>query len=337
MRAKKIKIFNGSIRSVSAAATVLIGSGALAAGSAPDYPPVTIPFEAEQVSVDNVYYFQGHSGVPGKQNEGFTANAGFVITDKGVVVFDALGTPSLGAAMVDKIRELTELPITHVVISHYHADHIYGLQAFSELTEAKVVAQETSSVYVNSPDAGQRLEQRKQALSPWVNDNTRVVAPDVTFEEEITLESGDYRFNIVHAGPAHAQDDSLMMVEPVGVLFSGDIIQNDRVPYLASSEVDSGNWMKAIDKVREMNPRILIPGHGKPSENAMEALSFTYDYLSYVRDQMGSAVEEWVQFEDAYEQTDWSRYENLPAFDASNKANAYRVYLEMEKTALGGS
>lgn len=332
MDAENIKI---RISSAGMSAVMLIGSGNLAAESAPDYPSLTIPFEAEQVGVDTVYYFSGHSGVPDKQNEGFTANAGFVITEEGVVVFDALGTPSLGAAMVDKIRELTELPITHVVISHYHADHVYGLQAFRERTEAEVIAQEASSVYVNSPDAGQRLEQRKQALSPWVDDNTRIVAPTVTFEEETMLESGNYRFNIVHAGPAHAPDDSLMMVEPAGVLFSGDIIQNDRVPYLASAEVDSGNWMKAIEKVRDLTPRILIPGHGKASENAIEALNFTYDYLAYVRDRMGTAVEEWVEFEDAYEQTDWSRYQNLPAFDASNKANAYRVYLEMEKAALG--
>ncbi|MCR8916018.1 MBL fold metallo-hydrolase [Marinobacter panjinensis] len=333
MPAKKIKIL---ISSAGTAAAMLIGSGTLAAESMPEYPPLTIPFEADPVSVDNVYYFSGHSGVPGEQNEGFTANAGFVITEKGVVVFDALGTPSLGAAMVDKIREITELPITQVVISHYHADHVYGLQAFRELTEAEVIAQEASSVYVNSSDAGQRLEQRRKALSPWVDDNTRLVAPDVTFQEEMVLESGSYRFRIVHAGPAHSPDDSLMMVEPAGVLFSGDIIQNDRVPYLASSEVDTGNWMNAIDKVRELNPRILIPGHGKASENAMEALNFTYDYLAYVRDRMGAAVEGWVEFEDAYEQSDWSRYENLPAFDASNKANAYRVYLEMEKAALGG-
>jgi glyoxylase-like metal-dependent hydrolase (beta-lactamase superfamily II) len=333
MRTKKFRI---GIGSAGLAAAMLAGSGALAAGSSADYPPLSIPFEAEPVSADGVYYFSGQSGVPGKQNEGFTANAGFVITNEGVVVFDALGTPSLGAAMVDKIGELTKLPITHVVISHYHADHVYGLQAFSELTKAKVIAHEASSAYINSPDAGQRLDQRKQALSPWVDDNTRVVAPDVTFENETTLESGNYRFSIVHAGPAHAPDDSLMMVEPAGVLFAGDIIQNDRVPFLNSSEVDTANWMSAIKKVRELNPRILIPGHGRASENAMEALSFTYDYLAYVRDRMGVAVEEWIEFEDAYAQTDWSRYQSLPAFDASNKANAYRVYLEMEKAALGG-
>ncbi len=333
MKVKKVGI---NIRSAGLAAVMLVGSGTLAAESSPDYAPLSIPFKAEPVSADNVYYFSGQSGVPGKQNEGFTANAGFVITGQGVVVFDALGTPSLGAEMIYKIRELTKLPITHVVISHYHADHVYGLQAFRELTKAKIIAQEASSLYINSPDASQRLEQRKHALSPWVDDNTWVVAPDLTFEEETSLESGQYRFRIVHAGPAHSPDDSLMMVEPAGVVFSGDIIQNERVPFLASSEVDTANWMRAIGKVRELNPRILIPGHGKASENAMEALNFTYDYLAYVRDRMGAAVEAWIEFEDAYEQTDWSRYEDLPAFEASNKANAYRVYLEMEKAALGG-
>lgn len=317
-------------------ATVFV-AGSLKAASSRVYPELSIPFEAESVGAENVYYFAGLSGVPGPENEGFTANSGFVITSEGVVVFDALGTPSLGFEMIDKIREMTPLPITHVVISHYHADHVYGLQAFRDHTEAKIIAQESSAAYIQSPDADRRLEQRKVALSPWVDDNTRLIAPDLTFDQTTTLKSGGFRFTILHAGPAHAPDDSLMMVEPVGVLFSGDIIQNGRVPFLASSEVDTRNWMKAIDKVRALEPEILIPGHGQASGNAMAALNFTYDYLAYVRGKMGDAVDQWVPFEEAYRQTDWSQYKHLPAFDASNRSNAYRVYLEMEKAALGES
>ncbi|AOY90176.1 MBL fold metallo-hydrolase [Marinobacter salinus] len=300
------------------------------------YPKISIPFSPESVNIENIYYFDGESGVPGKSNQGFTANAGFVITDVGVVVFDALGTPSLGAAMIREIRKLTDLPITHVVVSHYHADHIYGLQAFKDLTNAEIIAQDSSKLYIDSPDAKQRLQQRGEALSPWVNDQTRVVQPDITFQDEMALESGSYRFGVYHAGPAHAPDDSMMMVEPSGVLFSGDIIQNGRIPFLNSPEVDTENWMSAIEKVKELKPKVLIPGHGRASQNAMEALDFTYNYLAFVRNQMKAAVENWVSFEDAYDQTDWSRYESLPAFDASNKANAYRVYLDMEKSALGG-
>ncbi|QSP93881.1 MBL fold metallo-hydrolase [Marinobacter salinisoli] len=300
------------------------------------YPELTIPFQAEAVTDTGVFYFQGMSGVPDNQNQGFTANAGFVITEDSVVVFDALGTPSLGAAMIEKIRDTSPLPISHVVVSHYHADHVYGLQAFKELTEAKVVAHQHARHYLDSPDANQRLSQRQEALAPWVNDSTRIIGPDMTFESHQTFESGSYQFSLVHAGPAHASDDTLMMVQPAGVLFSGDIIQNGRIPYLASSEVDSANWLNAIERVRELAPTYLVPGHGPASSNAMEALQFTHDYLSFVREEMGNAVDNWIPFEDAYEQTDWSRYETMPAFDASNKANAYRVFLEMEKAALGG-
>lgn len=314
---------------------LLISPHAALAESDPTYPDISIPFGAESVDVDNVYYFSGQSGVPNAANQGFTANAGFVITGDGVVVFDALGTPSLGAAMIGEIRKLTDQPITHVVLSHYHADHIYGLQAFKDLTNAKIIAQDSFNLYTSSPDAKQRLQQREIALAPWVNDNTRVVLPDVTFSDETFLESGAYRFMIYHAGPAHAPDDSMMMVEPAGVLFSGDIIQNGRVPFLNSAEVDTENWMQAIEKVRKLEPKVLIPGHGPASWNAMVALDFTYDYISFVRSEMQRAVENWVPFEDAYQQTDWSRYASLPAFEASNKANAYRVYLDMEKSALG--
>src|SRR5437867_2299451 len=74
------------------------------------------------------WFFQGQSGVASLANKGFMSNAGFVVTGQGVVVFDALGTPALGRAMREAIRKVTDEPIRRIVISHYHADHIYGLQ-----------------------------------------------------------------------------------------------------------------------------------------------------------------------------------------------------------------
>ena len=96
------------------------------------YGPVSLPFQLHKVADAPVYYVIGLSGVPDAENEGHTSNAGFVVTDDGVVVFDALGTPALGYRLLQRIREVTEQPIAHIVVSHYHADHIYGLQAFKQ-------------------------------------------------------------------------------------------------------------------------------------------------------------------------------------------------------------
>ncbi|MBC7183449.1 MAG: hypothetical protein H5U30_07755, partial [Marinobacter sp.] len=69
MRVEKIKM---SMKSAGLVAAMLMAFDALAAGPSAVYAPLSIPFEAEPVGVDNVYYFSGQSGVPGNQNEGFT-------------------------------------------------------------------------------------------------------------------------------------------------------------------------------------------------------------------------------------------------------------------------
>lgn len=66
--------------------------------------------------------------MPSAENRGHTSNAGFVTTREGVVVFDALGTPTLGQELLDAIRRVTREPVRRVVVSHYHADHFYGQQ-----------------------------------------------------------------------------------------------------------------------------------------------------------------------------------------------------------------
>ena len=72
------------------------------------YAPITIPLSIDQVPGKPVWYSTGNPGVPGRDNEGNTSNAGFVLTAEGVVVFDALGTPSLGWALLQEIRKVTD-------------------------------------------------------------------------------------------------------------------------------------------------------------------------------------------------------------------------------------
>ncbi len=81
---------------------------------------------------------------------------------------------------------------------------------------------------------------------------------------------------------------------------------------------------------------MIIPGHGKPAQSAAEAIAFTDGYIRFVRQAMGKAVAEWTEFDEAYKSTDWTAYQGLPAFAASNRGNAYRVFLDIEAEALAG-
>jgi len=286
-----------------------------------------------------IYYVIGFSGVPDTENEGHTSNAGFVVTDAGVVVFDALGTPALGYRLLQRIREVTDQPIERVILSHYHADHIYGLQAFEEHAgNPPVWAQVLALGYVGGStasqgeDAARRLAQRRKALSPWVDENTHIVSPTNTFKDDLTFELGGITFMVKHLGPAHAPADSIMLVKNYGVLFSGDVIYKGRVPFMDSPETDTKRWLRGLDYLAELDPqpRFVIPGHGTPSESVRDAVTTTRDYINFVRDAMGKAAENLVPFDEAYNATDWSAYRNMPAFNGSNRGNAYRIFLEME-------
>jgi glyoxylase-like metal-dependent hydrolase (beta-lactamase superfamily II) len=301
------------------------------------YAPLRRPLTIEQVPDRPVYYVVGQPGIPGQDNEGHTSNAGFVITSQGVVVFDALGTPSLGWDLLRQIRKITDQPTRYVVVSHYHADHIYGLQALKDHSEAVIIAQERASEYRENEEtaderANQRLDQRREALFPWVNGNTRVVAPDIAFRQRVVLNLGDRRFVLLYAGPAHSASDMMMMVEPDGVLFAGDIVQNGRIPFMNSDDVDTANWLRALGEVATLDPKFIIPGHGRPSTAAKQAIAFTRDYIEYVRAAMSKAVENWTDFDVAYNATDWSKYKDMPAFTSNNRGNAYRIFLEMEQS-----
>jgi len=280
---------------------------------------------------DRVYYVQGAPGVASADNQGFNSNAGFVITDEGVVVVDALGTPVLGEALLDAIRRITPKPIRRVVVTHYHADHFYGLAAL-KADGADVWAQERAREYLDGGEAGRRLEQRSRDLFPWVPADMPIVRPDHWIGDRDAFTLGGERFEIEHLGPAHSPEDVIVVVPSEGVVFAGDLLFAGRIPFVG--EADSRRWLERIDALMHLEPRVIVTGHGEVSRNPARDLALTRDYLVYLRTAMGKAVEDFVPFDEAYAKTDWGRFSGLPAFEAANRVNAYGTYLLMEKELL---
>ncbi|NIP18411.1 MAG: MBL fold metallo-hydrolase, partial [Xanthomonadales bacterium] len=232
-----------------------------------DYPPVTVDMTLQKVS-RHVYFVQGEPGVA-TDNEGFISNAGVIITGAGVVIFDALGSPSLAHRLLEKIREITQEPVVRVLVSHYHADHIYGLQVFEDL-DAEILAPVGSDLYLASETARERLDERRFTLDPWVNDDTRLVYPDRMLEEGTRFSLGDVDFTVTVVGNAHSEGDMTLYVEPDRVLFSGDIIFEGRVPFLGDS--NTKNWSQILRRMENEKLVALVPGHGGVAEKPNEAI-----------------------------------------------------------------
>ena len=310
-----------------AALLALSGLPSLAVAGA--YPPVDVPMRLEQVSA-HVYFVRGEPGAA-TDNAGFISNAGVVVTPEGLVFIDALGSPSLAAKFLALVRQVSDLPVRRVILTHYHADHVYGLQVFKDLG-AEVWAPEGARDYLSADTAENLLATRRVELAPWINAETHLVPPDryLTADADFTL--GGVRFRVTPLGVAHSEGDLAVFVEPDGVMFSGDIIFEGRIPWLGSS--NTRNWLATLERMERITVRALIPGHGKAAAKPREALTLTRRYLAFVREKMGAAVRNWEAFDDAYDGIDWGEWEFLPAFAEANRRNAYQVFLSLERESL---
>lgn len=286
------------------------------------------PLKAVQVA-DRVWFAQGQAALGSPANRNFISNAGFVVTDDGVVVVDALGSPELARELLAEIRRVTAQPVRYVIVTHYHADHIYGLQTF-KAAGATILAQDGGREYLTSETAQKRLEASRVDLAPWIDAQTRLVEADRWLQTpETRLRVGAYDFLIDHVGPAHTPEDLIVYVPQLGVLFSGDLFFRGRIPFVG--QADSRLWIASLTQLMQYRPKVVIPGHGPASTDPAADMALTRDYLTYLRQTMGAAASNLEPFEDAYAKADWSRFDTMPLFRAANHMNAYNTYLLMEQ------
>jgi glyoxylase-like metal-dependent hydrolase (beta-lactamase superfamily II) len=275
----------------------------------------------------HTYFVQGFAEMGSSQNQNFISNAGFVVTPKGVVVVDALGSPILAKKLIAEIKKITPQKVVAVIVTHYHADHVYGLQEFKKIG-AKIYAQGEGRSYISSETAKQRLIASRVDFAPWVDSLTQLIPADVWITERFTLTVGSVQFKIGRVGPAHAPEDLIIFVPSEKVLFAGDLVFRGRIPFVGNA--NSKGWLQALDEIQSLQPSIVIPGHGAHSVNPAEDIRFTKEYLRYLRDSMTKSAIDMDPFEDVYQQIDWSEYEGMPLFRAANRMNAYNVYLSIQ-------
>jgi glyoxylase-like metal-dependent hydrolase (beta-lactamase superfamily II) len=286
----------------------------------------TPQLKLKQVS-PNTYYAEGLSALGTPLNQNFISNAGVVLAPEGVVVIDALGSPALAQRLIEEINEITNKPITHVIVTHYHADHVYGLQVFRD-AGATIIAQEQGKVYLTSDTARLRLEVSREELAPWVDDQTRLQAADQWISTDQTVMLSGWPFDLIAVGPAHTPDDLAVYVPNEDVLFAGDLVFQGRIPFVGNA--DSKGWIASLNRLIKLAPSAVVPGHGPYSTNPAQDLTFTRDYLQFLRDNMYEPARNLDDFDEAYKAVDWSLYAPYPLFRAANRMNAYNVFLSIQ-------
>ena len=214
-------------------------------------------------------------------------NMGFVVTGEGVVVIDTGMTPELGKEFLADIRRHTDKPIRYVIFTHYHYDHMDGASAF-QAPGVEFVAQEN---LVWNLDNLKGLEHVNQRVLGEPRE-APVVYPDITYKESYTLTLGGRQIRLYHAR-GETDDATLVYVPDAEVLYFGDLNNaNLGSPVLPEGFADG--FVEAVVLIEDLNPKVLVPGHGRLEDATLESLqamrTVTVWLMQRVRELVGEGL-----------------------------------------------
>jgi glyoxylase-like metal-dependent hydrolase (beta-lactamase superfamily II) len=269
----------------------------------------------------------------GKGLWAFTAegdpNSGVIIGDDSVMIVEAQATPRLASKVIEKVREVTDKPITHVVLTHYHAVRVLGASAFnaeqiimSEPARAMVVErgqEDWDSEFGRFP----RLFQGHESIPglTW---------PTQTFSGKMSVYLGNRRVDLMQLGRAHTAGDIVIHVPDENVMFTGDIVEYHSACYCGDGHF--ADWGNTLDNISAFDVDAIAPGRGDAlvgREQVNAGIDSTRDFLestwrpaARVAARGGSLKEAWDAVRAACDPkfADYAIYEHCLPF---NVARAY--------------
>ena len=207
-------------------------------------------------------------------------NSGVIIGDDSVMVVEAQATPRLAQKVIDCIRTVTDKPISHVVLTHYHAVRVLGASAFNApqiiMSEAArtMVAERGQEDWDSEFQRFPRLFQGHESIPglTW---------PTTTFNTRMSVYLGKRRVDLLQLGRAHTSGDAVVHVPDANAMFTGDIVEAHSACYCGDGYF--ADWPSTLDAIRAYDLDAIAPGRGdavigKPAVNA--ALDRTRDFVT---------------------------------------------------------
>lgn len=187
-------------------------------------------------------------------------NSGVIIGDDSVMVIDARATPIMAKELVARIRAVTDKPIRHVLLTHYHAVRVLGASGFEE--RVNIIASDVARDMIverGAQDMASEIE-RFPRLFRARETIPGLTWPTVTFKGEMTLWMGSREVRIIHAGRGHTRGDTIAWLPKEKVLFAGDLVEYGATPYCGDAHFR--DWPATLDRLEALRPEKLVPGRG---------------------------------------------------------------------------
>jgi len=186
-------------------------------------------------------------------------NSGVIIGDDSVMIVEAQATPRLAEKVIEKVRSVTDKPITHLVLTHYHAVRVLGASAYAA---GQIIMSDAARAMVD--ERGQEdwdsEFQRFPRLFEGHESIPGLTYPTTTFSGSMTVYLGKRRVDIKQVGRAHTAGDTVIHVPDENVMFTGDIVEDHSACYCGDGYFR--DWGPTLDRIKAHEVDAIAPGRG---------------------------------------------------------------------------
>jgi glyoxylase-like metal-dependent hydrolase (beta-lactamase superfamily II) len=276
---------------------------------------------------DGVYAHVGDTGPRTAENEGLNANIGLVVTGAGAVLIDSGATFQSARQIHEAIRAVTPQAVKWV-INTGGQDHRWLGNGYFAAQGAEIIAHADAQADMLNRGNDQ-LQSLQAALGAKAEGTVPTLPTRWLASNDERLELGGVVFEFKHRGGAHTPGDTLVWLPQKQVLFSGDVVYVDRMlGVLPVSQ--TRHWLASFAVIEQLQPRVLMPGHGGVS-NLATAQADTQACLLALRAHMKKAVDDGVDISEAVRSFNAAPFMRLLNAAELMPGNASRTYLEIER------
>jgi len=271
-----------------------------------------------------IFVHAGQIALMTHENEGATANIGFIVGDNAVAVIDTGGSVREGEKLLAAIRTRTDKPVRYVINTHGHPDHVFGNAAFVS----------SGTVFVGHRNLPRALAVRgpfytdafRRIMGEQLLEGVHMITPTLLVDGTTRLDLGSRTLTVTSWPAAHSDNDLTVFDEQTGTLFAGDLVFLSHIPVLDGS---LRGWLKVIDELGALPAQRVIPGHGPVSEWPA-ALADQRRYLTKLATDIRALIARGEPITAAAGTAAASERPRWQLFDDYNARNATTAYSEIE-------
>ena len=237
----------------------------------------------------------------------------FLVTPEGVIATDPIDAQA-AEWLIGQIDARFGVPIRYVIYSHDHADHISGGEIFR--------------------DAGALIVAHENAKRDIIDENHPTAVPDITFDQQLTIELGGKTVELQYVGRNHSDNSLVIRFPEERTLFAVDFIRVKRMPFQALPDWYIPDWVDSLRAVEQIDFDILATGHGPLGDRS--DVTATREYAEDLINAVSAAVRAGQTLAEAQASITLPKYQSWGNYEQYLPLNIEGVYTRLQLQRYGG-